>query len=61
MKRISRPFVKFEVGPIGLESRNQAWKFQVSPGFVLTAPVGDGMAVRSAAREKPPVLPVFWI
>ena len=53
-----RPLVRFDVAPIALASRNQAWKFQVMPGAVIKKPTGDGTAVRSAAREKLPAAPL---
>jgi hypothetical protein len=49
--------VKFEVAE-GFLSRNQAEKFQVSPGWTLTG--GDmGMFVRSTVIPKVPKMPEY--
>ncbi|MGK0484429.1 MAG: hypothetical protein ACJAQ3_004419, partial [Planctomycetota bacterium] len=44
--------MKFDVGPARLESRNHAWKFQVSPESTETKPLGCGTAERSIGMQK---------
>ena len=54
------PSVKFDVA-WGLASRNQHWKFQLSPTAAATAPLGCGIAARSTERVIVPVEPELWI
>ena len=60
LKTISIPSVKFDVGPPWL-SRNQHWKFQVSPAATEWVPFGRGRAVRSTSMTSSPAGPLLPI
>ncbi len=55
---IERPSVKLEVGTPATLSRNQHWKFQVSPASTEWEPPGRGRSVRSRSRTSSPAVPV---